>query len=446
MLKPRFINLLLVLVLLILPCSGCFPENDCTFVSPATSATPVISDGFGINIDFTEPRPGEMRMIAAGGFRWLRMDLKWDETEKQRGRYDFSAYDRLMAAMDLYKLRALFILDYGNPLYDNGAPPRTEVARQAFAQWAVEAAKHFAGRGVVWEIYNEPNHSMFWPPRPNPQEYVALAQAVGRAFREAVPGEKLVGPASSEIDFDFLESCFKAGLLEYWSAVSIHPYRRNDPETAAQDYCRLREMISRYAPAELQSSKARIRSSPSPDRVQPARKEIPIISSEWGYSSIWSGLSEEKQGELLARSWLTNVANGISLSIWYDWRDDGRDANEAEHHFGTVSNSYHEGRDPVYDPKPAYLAAKTLSGFFNGYRFEKRVDTGHSDEYVLAFRKGSEMRFAAWTTASGNRRVMLPMSPGQYSTSLYNGMDTGAVNADAKGFAVTLTSAPVYIR
>ena len=253
MIKPRFINPLIVLVILTFPCSGCVRQKDCTFVLQSTSAVPVIPEGFGVNIDFTDPLPGEMKMISEGGFRWVRMDLKWDATEKEAGRYDFAAYDRLMTALETYKLRALFILDYGNPLYDNGAPPRTGVTREAFVRWAVAAAKHFGGRGVIWEIYNEPNHEMFWPPRPKPQEYVALALAVARAFRETVPDERLIGPATSEIDFNFLESCFKAGLLEYWSAVSIHPYRRNDPETAAQDYCRLREMIRTYAPRKSKS-------------------------------------------------------------------------------------------------------------------------------------------------------------------------------------------------
>ncbi len=188
-------------------------------------------------------------MLAQGGFRWVRMDFKWDATEKERGQYDFSAYERLLAALESQRIRALFILDYGNPLYDGGAPPRTEATRQAFVRWAVAAAKHFAGRGILWEVYNEPNHALFWPPKPNVQEYIALALAVGRAFRASVPEEKLIGPATSEIDFDFVESCFKAGLLEYWSAVSIHPYRRSDPETAAADYCRLRELIKTYAPA-----------------------------------------------------------------------------------------------------------------------------------------------------------------------------------------------------
>ena len=432
----RFTNALVLLVILTLPCSGCVRQKDCTFQPPATSAAPVIPDGFGVNIDFTDPQPGELKLLAEAGLRWVRMDLKWDATEKQPGIYDFSAYDRLMAALEPFSLRALFILDYGNPLYDHGAPPRTEIARQAFARWAMAAAKHFAGRGAIWEVYNEPNHSLFWPPRPNPAEYVALALAVGKAFREAVPDEKLIGPATSEIDFNFLESCFKAGLLEYWSAVSIHPYRRNDPETAAADYCRLREMIKTYSSqSKAQSPKSKVQA-----------QDIPIISSEWGYSAVWPGLSDDKQGQLLARAWLTNAANDISLSIWYDWRDDGLDPKEPEHHFGMVSNAYHQGREPVYDPKPTYLAAKTLTTFFNGYRFAERLNVGDAEDYVLAFRKGNELRFAVWTTASGAREVLIPLSGGRYATARHTGEDLGAVTAGAKGLTITLTTEPIYIR
>ena len=442
----RFINPLVLLVVFTLPCSGCARAGDCTFLPQSTATAPVIPDGFGVNIDFTDPRPGEIKMLSEGGFRWVRIDLPWDATETEPGRYDFSSYDRLMSALAPYGVRALFILDYGNRLYDNKAPPRTETTRRAFVRWAVAAAKRFAGRGAIWEVYNEPNQSTFWPPRPNAQEYVALAMAVGRAFREAVPGEKLIGPATSEIDFDFLESCFKAGLLEYWSAVSIHPYRRNDPETAALDYCRLREMIKTYAPIGTGSGPGQ---DPEPGRGGSgvaATKEIPIISSEWGYSSVWPGMSAEKQGQLLARAWLTNVANGISLSIWYDWHDDGLSPNEAEHHFGTVSNSYHEGREPIYDAKPNYLAARTLSAFFSGYRFEKRLDAGGADDYVLVFRKGGDLRFAAWTTANRAHNVLIPVRAGRYSTTLHTGQEASVVNADQQGLAITLTTSPIYVR
>jgi hypothetical protein len=134
MLQLRFINPLVLLIVFTLPCSGCIRNNNCTFVSPTASAGSVIPEGFGVNIDFTDPRPGEMAMLSQSGMRWVRMDLKWDETEKAPGRYDFSAYDRLMQALEGQHLRALFILDYGNPLYQDGAPPRSEATRQAFAR------------------------------------------------------------------------------------------------------------------------------------------------------------------------------------------------------------------------------------------------------------------------------------------------------------------------
>lgn len=445
MTKFRFINPLVLLIALSLPCSGCVPAKNCTFTSPANSASPAIPDGFGVNIHFTDPHPGEIKMLSEAGFRWVRMDLVWEDTETEPGRYDFSAYDRLLTGLEPFGIHALFILDYANHLYDNGAPPRTEATRQAFARWAVAAGKHFAGRGALWEIYNEPNQAGFWRPQPNAQEYAALALTVGRAFRAALPAEKLIGPATSEIDFDFVESCFKAGLLEYWSAVSIHPYRRDDPETAARDYCRLRELIKNY----VQSSTSNVQSPSSTRSVSDGpgpQKDIPIISSEWGYSAVWPSLSEEKQAELLARSWLTNLANGIALSIWYEWHDDGVDPREPEHHFGTVSNSYYQNRDPVYDAKPAYLAVKTLSTFFSGYRFQQRLNLGNGDDYVLVFQKGSDLRYAAWTTTSGSHNVLIPLSARQYTLTEHTGREGKIVSADQKGLALTLTTAPLYLR
>lgn len=174
------------------------------------------------------------------------------------------------------------------------------------------------------------------------------------------------------MDFAFLEECFKAGLLEYWSAVSVHPYHRSDPEMVGREYCRLREMIKAYAPPRTGEPGGLVKTQ-GVREGSVERKDIPIFSSEWGYSAVWPGMSEEKQGQMLARQWLTNVGNNISLSIWYDWQDDGVDPKDPEHHFGMISNDYHEGRDPVFDPKPAHLAAKTLTTFFAGYQFEKRL-------------------------------------------------------------------------
>jgi len=382
--------------------------------------------GIGVNIHFTDAQPGEMKMIADAGFRWVRMDFKWDLTEPERGRYDFSPYDRLMKELDSHGIRALFILDYGNPHYTVDKAVRTEEARQAFARWAVAAAKHFQGRGIIWEMFNEPNVPMFWPPKPNADEYIALALIVGRSFRAAVPNEKLIGPATSGLDFDFIEACFKAGLLEYWSAVSVHPYRQGNPEIAAAEYCLLREMIEQYRPRSRTAS-------------------IPIISGEWGYSAVWRGMTEEKQARVLARELLTNVANGIPLSIWYDWQDDGADASEPEHHFGLVRHAYRAGRTPVYEPKPAYHAAKAFNDFFSGYVFEKRLTIGSDEDFVLVFSNGRDRRIAAWTTSSRVQRIEVPLGNGTFVMRKHTGENVRTVIATNSSATVEISSAPIYL-
>jgi hypothetical protein len=104
-----------------------------------------------------------MEMLAAAGFKWVRMDFTWAGTEREKGVYDFSAYDRLDAHLDKHKLRALFILDYGNKLYEpDGSSPHTDESRAAFARWAAAAVAHFKGKGYLWELWNEPNIAQFW--------------------------------------------------------------------------------------------------------------------------------------------------------------------------------------------------------------------------------------------------------------------------------------------
>ena len=40
-------------------------------------------------------------------------------------------------------------------------------------------ARELGGRGALWEMYNEPNISPFWRPKPNTDDYIKLALEVG---------------------------------------------------------------------------------------------------------------------------------------------------------------------------------------------------------------------------------------------------------------------------
>ena len=383
----------------------------------------VVPDGLGVNIHFTDARPGELEMLAAAGFHWVRMDFFWGGIERQKGTYDFSAYDRLLAALEARKMRAIFILDYGNGLYGADSSVATPESRRAFSTWAAAAAAHFQGHGILWEIWNEPNGG-FWKPKANVDEYTAMALAAAKAIRAAAPGEAIIGPATSGVDQRFIESCFQAGLLDYWDAVSVHPYRQEGPESATAEYLKLGEMITRYAPKG---------------------KTIPILSGEWGYSSAWQNFDEAAQGQMLAREWLVNLANHIPLSIWYDWHDDGTDRSEPEHHFGTVTHAFHAGGSPIYEPKPAYLAAKTLTSVLQGFQFNKRLALGRPEDYALLFRKGDELRLAVWTTLPQPQPVHIRASPDEFEVITHTGERGESIVAKENGLELTPTHAPQYL-
>ena len=205
------------------------------FAQKPILSTGIIPDGFGYNIHFIDAKAGEMEMLADAGATVIRTDFSWGGLEREKGVYDFSGHDRLTLSMEKQKkkIRPMYVISYRNKHYDQGLSPHTPEGPAAFVRWVSAAVTHFKGRRILWKMYNEPNLQRFWTPKPNPEKYVQLALEVGRAIRSIAPNEIYVGPATSGIDFSFLESCFKAGLLEYWDAVTVHPYRPAMPET----YC-----------------------------------------------------------------------------------------------------------------------------------------------------------------------------------------------------------------
>jgi len=376
-----------------------------------------VPDVLGVNIHFNDPRPGEMEQLAAAGFRWIRQDFAWAGIEREKGHYDFAPYDRLMGHLKKFGIRPIFILDYGNDLYQQGSP-NTPEARAAFGRFASAAVTHFKGQGIVWEMWNEPNIG-FWKPKPNWDEYVALALETGKAIRRTAPDEWFVGPGMSGMDFPFLRRCVGAGLLNYWDAVSFHPYRDTAPETAAADFAQVRSLLDQYAPRG---------------------KKIPMLSSEWGYSELYPGLNRERQSWYIARQTLTNLIHGLRISIWYDWHDDGTDAKEAEHHFGTVYNDYRE--------KETYKAVQTLSKTLNGFTYNKRLALDSPDDYCLLFDRynpaGDDICLVAWTVGRTSHSVVLPASAGNFRVISYLG-GPSKQTATADGLHVTLTEAPIYL-
>ncbi len=415
-------------------------------IEPANSSTPspqsssnlslilpstITPAGFGVNIHFIKPE-GKTKMISNAGFGFVRMDFPWSDIERRKGEYNFSTQKTLVNALADQGIFALAILAYGNPLYDNSpAPfhvgPHTNEMRQAFARFAAACVSEFKEqKGMIWEIWNEPNNPDFWQPNPNVDDYIELAEGTIEAMRQANKNVNIIAPAITtypqNLDFwNFLERCFARGLLKQIDAVSIHPYRYNKlPETAADDYQRLRQLVTRYAPNE--------------------RNYIPIISSEWGYP-ITDAVSEDFQAALLVRQFLINRKEGVPLSIWYDWQDDGHDPQNIQDTFGVLDWSNH--------PKSAYFGAQTLMIQLNGFQFKEHNSHASRGDYGLLFEKGKSQTLVVWTIGQSHHvslsdLVQIPVDTS--SIALFSMIGEKQILTPTNGvFTVVLTNSPQYL-
>jgi polysaccharide biosynthesis protein PslG len=373
----------------------------------------VVPESFGVEIHFTHASRQELDYLAAGGFRWVRMDLFWHTIEKELGKYDFSEYDLLVNAMTQRGIRVIFILDYGNSLYDHGFPPTSPGGQAAYARFAAAAAYRYRHAGIIWDLWNEPNLDHFWPPEANATHYGQLALGAIAAIRRVDPTAIIVGPALCGFEWDFWHTLGRMGLYRRLDAVTVHPYGVLAPEELLGPYLELRALIDSYTPGW----------------------KVPIWSGEWGFATTEGGLSELGQAQYLSRQWLFNLSHDIDLSIWYDWRNDGTDPHDPEHNFGTVRHDY--------GPKPSYQAARTLATTLAGYRFLRRIPLASENDYLLLFQEGDRVALAAWTTADPHTLV-LPLPVDEASGVGMTG-ELGNLKGEGERLAVPVSGSPRYL-
>ncbi len=319
----------------------------------------------------------ELTKIRAAGAGFIRRGFYWREVEKEKGKYDFTTYDELLKNTEARGLRVLGCLFSGNRLYGKGAV-MTEPGRQGFAAFAAALASRYKGRGIIWEVWNEPNTRTFWRKNgkhnspPFAAEYTALVKATAGAMLKADPDCFIVAGAVSclwEPSFRWIDSCFSKGILESGiKGWSLHPYGVKRPEDFSAGYMRVNKILKKHKADHL-----------------------PLINSERGFAvkkrrEGWSGGSEEKAVEYqswhVVRQYMVDQMNGIRLTIWYEW---------GSKDFGL----HHNGAK-----RPGHTAFRTMVTQLSGYTYKERLKADDREDYLLLF-----------TNADGNRKLVAWTAP-----------------------------------
>ena len=348
------------------------------------------SFGYGLGVcahlnDLTSKDTAEMKQA---GFNMVRTDIPWSEVERQKGTFDFSRYDQIAKNMQRNGLRPLFILDYGNQIYGEQTP-RSADGIAAFVRYAVTTARHFAPYHPMWEIWNEPDHHAYWKPTPNAQEYANLAIATAHAIREATPEAKIVALGLTKLDWAYMKTAADAGLLNDIDYVSVHMYRFVRPEAALPDYKQVQQFIASYHPSH----------------------PVGILCTEWGYPLTYPGQDIDRQGSYVVRCYLVGLIAGVDATLLYEWNDTPMAPGQTQGHFGL--------HGPDGRPRPGYNNVAYLSNELKGYRLDG-VEPPAGDVYILRFRRGSNVKTVAWTTAldpADMTTVSTPRDPQQSSVT-----------------------------
>ena len=122
----------------------------------------------------------------------------------------------------------------------------------------------------------------------------------------------------------------------------------------------------------------------------------------------------------------------IPVNIWYDWKNDGTDATEREHNFGTVTHDL--------KPKPAYLSMKALANLLDGYSIAERLDLGNDEDFALVLKKGESKAIACWTMGDEHEAKL----PSKVDGTLFDMF--GENKADSwSGDKIMLSQSPQYL-
>jgi hypothetical protein len=220
-----------------------------------------------------EPLPGEAQLarLGEGGAGTLRINLAWGSVQSgPDAPYDWSHYDPVVRGAAESGIRVLATV-YSTPSWvapTAEIPPLGE-SLAGFQEFARAAVERYGPEGSFWDhnpdvpklpitdwpLWNEPNSPLFWKPRPDAGQYLALLRAFSSAVRGVDPDARIIlgglfPTPTGGIPMDaFLRALYEGGGRRLFDAIALHPYART-PREALDRVAQAREIMRRFGDAD----------------------------------------------------------------------------------------------------------------------------------------------------------------------------------------------------
>lgn len=293
--------------------------------------------GMGVHMLYDDPAAvgRQFDLMKQMKVSWVRVDFDWSAIETERGHYDWSYPDRMVTEATARGMQVLALLTYTPnwarpPGTTSHAPPDSDAD---FAQFASAAAGRYSPRGVhSWEIWNEPNISGFWEPRPDVDRYGTLLRAAADAIRGIDRAATLItGGLTRGTDTPdglrisqttFVEGLYANGAAQHADAIAVHPY--SFPFLPASS-----DLVGGYADLPRIHDVTR-RNDDGGKKIWITEFGAPTGTAAEAMSEADQKMSVQ-QARSMAESW-----NWAGPLIYYELRDSGTDPADLEQNFGVL--------------------------------------------------------------------------------------------------------------
>jgi hypothetical protein len=306
----------------------------------------------------------------------------------------------------------------GDAAYPYGARPNLE----AFRKYVFETVKAFP-EIRYWEVWNEPEVSMFW--NGSPEEFAKLCRVGYEAIKAANPKAVVMNAGYTQSAWKWHEETAKFGALRHADALSFHAYYPPDaqPEQLWEQFqtntTHFRNLARKYTRRELplwdteggSGDTTWLRGYDDP-KLPPQNLRTPL---NWRQAAITAVQSAAMLQSL-----------GIEKSFQYFWHP-------------SSPGNYEDvtALDMTNAPKPKLMARVAMQSQLDGTKYAGQVRRREARLWASVYRvTGNKSVALCWTGTGGRAEVSLPSV-----SKIVNIMG----NSGTKTRRVTVSEEPSYI-
>lgn len=195
-----------------------------------------LREASGVNVtikDFgAEKQRRLVELVCELGFRWVRLEFDW------YGGHQPGDFEPFVEAAERAGVKVLGLLTglvpgtlrnvFGNARYRH---PLSEL--EAYVSFVESLARHFRGRILHWEVWNEENTARFWLRKPSAREFHEVLVAAAASLRSIHAENRVIYGSicgndihklAPGIPLGFLQEALALGAADYCEVLGFHPY------------------------------------------------------------------------------------------------------------------------------------------------------------------------------------------------------------------------------